>query len=75
MTTAHERYRALMMASSFLHNLTNPLITKRIPREIRAEARRILKHYPWPVDIDAITNITLKAGTEWLDRQAPEDMA
>lgn len=75
MTTANERYRALMMASTFLHDLTDPNITKRVPKEIRAKARRILRHYPWPVDIDAITNLTLKAGTEWLDRTAPEDRA
>jgi len=75
MTTANERYRALMMASTFLHDLTDPNTTKRVPKEIRAKARRILRHYPWPVDIDAITNLTLKAGTEWLDRTAPEDRA
>lgn len=46
MTLPDERYRAVLYAEEFLRALTDPTITKRIPKEIRQRARGILRHYP-----------------------------
>lgn len=46
MTLPDERYRAVLYAEEFLRALSDPSITKRIPKEIRQRARSILRHYP-----------------------------
>jgi hypothetical protein len=47
-----ERYRAVLYAEEFLRALSDPYITKRIPKEIRQRARGILRHYPSVWDLD-----------------------
>ena len=46
MTLPDERYRSVMWAKSFLEALCNPKMTPRVPKEIRQQARSILRHYP-----------------------------
>ena len=49
MTMPDERTRAAIRAHSFLVRLSSPYLPdgfKRIPKEVREEARRILRHYP-----------------------------
>lgn len=53
-----ERYRAVLYAEEFLRALSDPTITKRIPKEVRQRARGILRHYPsaWDLDTAAIAS-------------------
>ena len=46
MTLPDERYRALLRAEQFLRDLQDPSKTPRVPKNIRAEARSVLRHYP-----------------------------
>ena len=46
MTLPVERKHAVKNTERFLLDLSNPRITPRIPKEIRARARSLLKHYP-----------------------------
>lgn len=56
MTLPYERTRALINAHDFLVRLASaygPNGIKRIPTEVRREARWLLKHFPRPYDIHA----------------------
>jgi hypothetical protein len=46
MTLPYERRNAVTNTERFLLDLSNPRITKRIPKEIRDRARSLLRHYP-----------------------------
>ena len=46
MTLPDERYRAVLYAEEFLRAISDPNITKRVPKELRQRARGILRHYP-----------------------------
>lgn len=46
MTLPDERYRAVIQAGKFLQALSYPGKTKRIPLQIRQQARALLRHYP-----------------------------
>jgi hypothetical protein len=46
MTVPSERSRAVLKAYKFLLSLLDPKKTPRVPKDIRKEAGRILKHYP-----------------------------
>jgi len=46
MTLPDERFRAVLYAEEFLRAISDPNITKRVPKEIRQRARGILRHYP-----------------------------
>lgn len=46
MTLPIEKYSAMMSAKRFLRALLDPKETPRVPREVREQARRVLKHYP-----------------------------
>jgi len=52
MTMPDERYRAVLQAQEFLIALSDPSITKRVPKELRQRARGILRHFPsdWYMD-------------------------
>jgi hypothetical protein len=54
MTLPDERYRALRWAEEFLIDLTDPSKTPRVPREIRSQARNVLRHYPGGHYIDEL---------------------
>jgi hypothetical protein len=46
MTLPDERYRALKWAERFLQDLMDPSKTPRVPKDIRRQARSVLRHYP-----------------------------
>jgi len=52
MTLPVERKNAVKNVERFLLDLSNPRITPRIPKEIRARARSLLKHYPMDYDME-----------------------
>ena len=56
MTLPYERTRTLVNTYDFLRRLSSPYGEngiKRIPAEIRKEARWLMKHFPRPYDIHA----------------------
>jgi hypothetical protein len=56
MTLPYERTRTLVNTYDFLQRLSSPYVEngiKRIPAEIRKEARWLMKHFPRPYDIHA----------------------
>lgn len=56
MTLPYERTRTLINAYDFLLRLSSPYVKngiKRIPSEVRKEARWLMKHFPRPYDIHA----------------------
>ena len=52
MTLPDERYRAVLAAERFLADLLDSKKTPRVPAEIRARARSVLRHYPGTWDMD-----------------------
>ena len=54
MTLPDERYRAVLQAEEFLRAISDPSITKRVPKEMRQRARGILRHYPNTWDLDSV---------------------
>jgi hypothetical protein len=52
-----EKRRAVASVRQFLFNLLDPQKTPRVPKAVRQEARRVLKHYPLDCEIE-ITNWT-----------------
>lgn len=56
MTLPNERARAVINVHDFLVRLLSPYVEngiKKIPKDVRQEARRLLKHYPRPYDLYA----------------------
>lgn len=56
MTLPNERTRAVINTHDFLVRLINPYAKdgiKRIPKAVRQEALRLLRHYPLPFDLYA----------------------
>jgi hypothetical protein len=51
MTMPSERARAVRYAREFLRSLLDKKLTPRVPREIRKQAHRILRHFPWELDM------------------------
>jgi len=54
MTLPDERYRAIRQARQFLIDLCDRTVTPKIPRAIRGEAYRILRHYPSDYDLERL---------------------
>jgi len=54
MSTPFEQARAIAMARHFLSELCVPGKIKRIPRDVRLEARTRLKHMPMSWDLERI---------------------
>ena len=50
MTLPDERYRSVKQTEEFLRELCYS--TPRIPKAVREEARRLLRHYPTTYDLD-----------------------
>mgnify|MGYP000437974757 CR=1 FL=1 len=46
MTLPDERYRALLYTEQLLRELCDPLVTPRVPKNIRLRAAGCLRHYP-----------------------------
>ena len=52
MTVPYERYHSMVSTRRFLMALMDPKQTPKVPRTIRTEARRLLKHYPEPYHME-----------------------
>ena len=71
MTLPHERTRAVCSTRDFLVRLMTPYAggIKRIPAEVRTEARRLLKHFPNWVDMTIDNQFDAEAAREFGKRQ------
>jgi len=65
MTMPYERKRAVINTQRFLLDLSNPRITKRVPKEIRDIARSLLKHYPSEFWMDEASEQAPDVFGEW----------
>ena len=52
MTLPRERAWATIQTEEFLYSLLDPKKTPRVPKEVRKEAARLLRHYPRKLDIE-----------------------
>lgn len=52
MTIPVERKHAIRNTERFLLDLMDPKKTRRVPKELRDRARRLLKHYPTGLDME-----------------------
>ena len=52
MTLPCERFSSIVNTEKFLLDLLDPKKTPRVPREVRDNARRCLRHYPRRYDLD-----------------------
>lgn len=52
MTMPFERTQAVLRTERFLLDLRNPKKYPRVPKEVREEAGRLLKHYPTKFDME-----------------------
>lgn len=57
MTVPVERSRAVINTREFLYALMTPSRTPRVPRDIRQQARALLKHYPTTYDIEQLAQV------------------
>jgi hypothetical protein len=57
MTMPDERYRAVLRTEEFLRDLCDPKKTPRVPRDIRQQAYRCLRHYPSKYHMDIAGSI------------------
>jgi hypothetical protein len=55
MTLPDERYRAIKWTEQFLQDLCDRTKTPRVPRSVRQQASRLLRHYPSKWDLDRIS--------------------
>lgn len=54
MTLPYQRTQTVIQVQNFLRRLASPYGPdgcKKIPKAVREEARRLLKHYPFPSDL------------------------
>jgi len=65
MTMPYERKNAVLNVERFLLDLSNPRITKRVPKEIRDRARSLLKHYPSKFWMDEASEQAPDVFGEW----------
>ena len=52
MTLPDERYRAIKWTEEFLKDLCDRSKTPRVPKAVRQQASRLLRHYPSKWDLD-----------------------
>lgn len=69
MTLNYERFNSVKSARKFLIELMSPQKTPRVPRSIRAEARRILKHFPEEYHMEVVSKeCPTIFGSDWRDQ-------
>ena len=56
MTVPIERTNAVLNTQEFLYTLLDAKKTPRVPKEIREQAHRLLRHYPTKFDMDLISD-------------------
>jgi hypothetical protein len=54
MTVPVERTNAVIHTEKFLYDLLDPKKTPRVPEDVRAQARRLLRHYPCEYHMNTI---------------------
>jgi hypothetical protein len=54
MTVPVERTNAVINTEKFLYDLLDPKKTPRVPEDVRAQARRLLRHYPSEFEMNVI---------------------
>lgn len=54
MTVPVERTNAVIWTESFLKDLLDPKATPRVPKSVRDQAARCLRHYPTKFEMDTI---------------------
>lgn len=55
MTLPEEAYRSVVGTRRFLLDLLDPQKTPRVPRAVRLQARRLVKHFPFDCEIEVGT--------------------
>ena len=65
MTLPHERFAAISRTRAFLGALIDPKRTPGVPKPIRDDARRCLKHYPTTLDMDEALHGLRLAAQVW----------
>ena len=83
MTLPYERTRAVIHAVDFLTRLVSPYNErgiKKIPKEVRQEALRVLRHFPRPFDIHAAAQAApdvfdAQEILRWDEEQQPKETA
>lgn len=73
MTLPYERSRAVIQTGDFLRRLISPYTEnglKKIPKAVREEALRLLRHYPHPYELHEAA----KAAPDIFDVQAGYDL-
>jgi hypothetical protein len=55
MTLPDERYRSLVQTKKFLMELMSPHMTPRVPKDIRNQARWLLRHWPDDYHLEMMT--------------------
>jgi hypothetical protein len=56
MTVPIERTNSVIHTREFLYSLLDAKVTPRVPKEIREQAHRLLRHYPTKFDMDLISD-------------------
>lgn len=56
MTLPDERLRAVNAAREFLRDLLDPKATPKVPRAVRQQAYRVLKHFPGEWDMEKVAD-------------------
>lgn len=74
MTMPNERTRAVVWAIRFLRRLTSPYEggIKKVPKEVREEARRILRHFPYPNELGQAESFDPEVVEAFYDEQEKE---
>ena len=57
MTLPYERKRAVTHTEKFLLDLCNSKVTPRVPKEVREQARSLLRHYPSKYHMDQVSEL------------------
>lgn len=55
MSLPSEKQRAVLYARRFLYDLLDPKKTPKVPRPIRLQAIRILRHFPYEGELERMT--------------------
>ena len=65
MTLPYERKRAVLQTGEFLKDLMDPKKTPRVPKEIRKQAYRCLRHYPLTYEMERAAEQAPDVFGEW----------
>lgn len=68
MTLPNERTRAVLQTKSFLYRLMDAKETPRVPKSVREEARRLLKHFPSSVDLEVVSRLSNVFAKPWFKK-------